>query len=64
MPFGSWPLLVIRVNRSKMATSEERLAHSKGLVNHWRTELSARDPLGHRLAFTKNAQEPGNHGEV
>jgi hypothetical protein len=58
MIVGSCALLVIRVHRSKIATTEARVANSKLLVNHWRNELSSRDPLGHQLAFTKSAQEP------
>jgi hypothetical protein len=33
MPFGSSALLVIQVHGSKMATSEERVANGKILVN-------------------------------
>jgi hypothetical protein len=36
---------VIRVNRSKIATSEERMANSKLLVNQWRNKPSSRDSL-------------------
>jgi len=34
------------------------MAHSKILVNQWRSEPSSRDQLGHHLAFIKSAQEP------
>src|SRR5882724_8475968 len=44
---GSSALLVIRVNRSKIATSEARVVTSKLLVNQWRSKPSSRDPLGH-----------------
>ena len=54
---GSWPLLGIRVNRSKFATSGEKVATSKILVNQWRNEPSCRDQLGCRRAFTKRGQE-------
>jgi hypothetical protein len=40
------------------------VTNSKILINQWRNEPSSRDRLGHHLAFTKSAQEPGNCGEV
>ena len=40
-----------------MATSEERVAHSKILVNQWRHEPASRDPLGYQLAFTKSIMQ-------
>jgi hypothetical protein len=58
MPFGSCALLVIQSNRSKIATREGRVPHSKFLMNQWRNELSSRGRLGHHPAFTKNVQEP------
>jgi hypothetical protein len=42
----------------QIATSEESVAHSKILVHQWRNGHSARDQLGHHLAFTKSGQEP------
>jgi hypothetical protein len=35
------------------------MVSSKLLVNQWRSEPSSRGPLGHQLAFTKSADEPG-----
>jgi hypothetical protein len=40
---GSSSLLVIQVHGSKIATSEERVAHWKILVNQWRNGHSFRD---------------------
>jgi hypothetical protein len=40
---GSSSLLVIQVHGSKSATSEERVANWKILVNQWRNEHSFRD---------------------
>jgi hypothetical protein len=58
MIVGSCALLVIQDNRSKIATSEERMETSKILVNQWGNERSSRDQLSHPLVFTKSAQEP------
>jgi hypothetical protein len=55
---GSSSLLVIQVHGSKIATSEERVANWKILVNQWRNEHSCRDELSHHLVFTKNDEEP------
>jgi hypothetical protein len=57
-PPGSSSLLVIQVHGRKIATSEERVADWKILVNQWRNEHSLRDELSHRLVFTKNDEEP------
>jgi hypothetical protein len=56
--------LVIQVHGSKIATSEEKVADWKTLINQWRNEHSRRDELSHHLVFTKNDEEPGNFGEV
>jgi hypothetical protein len=40
---GSSSLLVIQVHGSKMATSEEKVADWKTLMNQWRNEHSLRD---------------------
>jgi hypothetical protein len=61
---GSPALLVIQVNRSKITMREARMVSTKLLVNQWRSEPSSHSPLGHELAFTKSADEPGNVGEV
>jgi hypothetical protein len=61
---GSSSLLVIQVHGSNIATSEERVANWKILVNQWRNEHSLRDELNHHLVFTKNDEEPGNFGVV
>jgi hypothetical protein len=45
---------VIQVHGSKLATSEERVADWKILVNQGRTEHSLHDELSHHLVFTKN----------
>ena len=58
MPFGSSSLLVIQVHGSIIATSEERVATSKILVNQWRNKHSCRGELSHHLVFTKNDEEP------
>jgi hypothetical protein len=49
---------VIQVHGSKIATSEERVANWKILVNQWRNEHSFRHELSHHLVFTKNDEEP------
>jgi hypothetical protein len=64
MPFGSSSLLVIQVHGSTIATSEERVADWKILVNQWRHEHSLRDEPSHHLGFTKNDEEPGCCGEL
>jgi hypothetical protein len=56
--------LVIQVHGSKIATSEERVANWKILVNQWRNEHSFRDELSHYLVFTKNDEEPGSSDEL
>jgi hypothetical protein len=61
---GSSSLLVIQVHGSKMATSEEKAADWKTLMNQWRNEHSCRDELSHHLVVTKNDEEPGCFGEV
>ena len=40
---GSSSLLVIQVHGSKIATSEEKVADWKTLINQWRNEYSLRD---------------------
>jgi hypothetical protein len=55
---GSSSLLVIRGHGSKIATSKERVANGKILVNQWRNWHSSRDWLSHHLVFTKNDEEP------
>jgi hypothetical protein len=54
MPFGSSSLLVIQVHGSKIATSEERVANWKILINQQSNEHSFRDELSPHLVFTKN----------
>jgi hypothetical protein len=56
--------LVIQVQGSKIATSEERVANGKTLVNQWRNEHSLCDELSHHLVFTKNDEEPGSSDEL
>jgi hypothetical protein len=51
---GSSSLLVIQVHGSNIATSKERVANGKILVNQWRHEHSFGDELSHHLVFTKN----------
>jgi hypothetical protein len=54
---------VIQVPGSKIATSEERVADWKILINQGRNEHSLRDELSYHLVFTKNDEEPGCCGE-
>jgi hypothetical protein len=61
---GSSSLLVIQVHGSKIATSEEKVADWKTLMNQWRNEHSFRDELSHHLVFTKKDEEPGGAGHV
>jgi hypothetical protein len=61
---GSSSLLVIQVHGSKIATSKERVANWKILVNQWRNEHSFRDELSHHLVFTKNDEEPTSFTSV
>jgi len=49
---------VIQVHGSKIATSEERVADWKILVNQGRNEHSLHDELSHHLVFTKTDDEP------
>jgi hypothetical protein len=55
---------VIQVHGSKIATSEEKVADWKTLINQWRNEHSLRDELSHHLVFTKNDEEPGCRDSV
>jgi hypothetical protein len=55
---------VIQVHGSKIATSEERLADWKILVNQGKNERSLRDELSHHLVFTKNDEEPTSFTSV
>jgi hypothetical protein len=45
-------------SRKQIATSEERVANWKILVNQCRNEHSCRNWLSHHLVFTKNDEEP------
>jgi hypothetical protein len=56
--------LVSQVHGSHIATSEERVANWKILVNQWRNEHSFRNELSHHLVFTKSDAEPGGCGHV
>ena len=58
MTSPSVSLLVIQVHGSKIATSEERVAGWKILVNQGRNEHSLHDELSHHVVFTKNDEEP------
>ena len=55
---GSSSLLVIQGHCSIMATSKWRVTHSKILIRQGRKRASPGDQPGHRLAFTKNDDEP------
>jgi hypothetical protein len=55
---------VIQVHGSNIATSVERMADWKSLINQGGKERSLRDALSHYLVFTKNGEEPGNFDVV
>jgi hypothetical protein len=48
--------MVIQVHGSNIATSEERVAHWKILVNQWSNAHAFRDELSHHLVFTKTTK--------